>query len=904
MLRLTWLAFTIVLLDQAVKLLIQFSGLGKGASLVIGPISAELKQSPSLSEATLYANLANSTTLVMIAGLAASFFLLFRWRRQFHFVTGKTLTGLQLAAGSIASTVIDNVLRGGMESTLRLEFFETFTFNAGIADLALFIGLALLLYVLLQGKSKLQSHYPLLYPSLEVIDFSRVPRGVDNIHIDVLLSPEFRRKAGLLVHRLVNLVITHHRQGKGSLKLPKNFFGAIQGDFNALMSLALRKAKDSGEKQLPDLLFIAILKFLHDEVSNRIAATIKFTKENVNEHHKRGLGRRNDSTYVEWLFRHRDTLISTTNLTLLQGLTASTHATLAKTFRSFLGVENTFSLQAMQTPMLLAESPHNDHLQMEHYLILGQLQNDQNSFVRLDKVLGDIFADYLSLMREKADGESHRPPLHTDGYINSNIIDSLSQPSVLMHPFNITILLDTGWTLAKLRKANRVTNWKRYRLLKHHLGFQSKLQEHLHEFLYKEGYATWINAAYKARDILHRGHSDLSPAALTALLARSSRREELIQRMVDLFRTAVTPPAREHVIQAWEEIQRHSDRLLQQNLLRFISDFARYRRDLLLLLSYQRAASQLNLLASSKDIQTSRANFTLYEFQLSSEITRSETAILSHIIIKADLRGSTEVTQKLTELSLNPATHFDRNFFAPINEVIENYGAEKLFIEGDAIILALNEYAGDSQDTMIASRACGLAAKILQIVAKQNRELVVYGLPVLELGIGIAYCGHTPHYLFDGQNRITISPAINVADRLSACAHGVREWREGQHAPAEYVEVYQPSANARSKGEKAQKDMVFNINGILLEEAVTERLKQELTLHPVKNTLAAIQQSRLYSIVFPDLSGESHSLIIRKAPVREFDPEYPVDQCPLVEGRFFHEVIYRQELLDQLKKRH
>jgi class 3 adenylate cyclase len=472
-----------------------------------------------------------------------------------------------------------------------------------------------------------------------------------------------------------------------------------------------------------------------------------------------------------------------------------------------------------------------------------------------------------------------------------------------MNPFNITILLDTGWTLNKLNKINGVTSWKRYRLLRHHLGFQRKLQEHLHTFLQNEGYSSLINAAYKVRKILYKSNSDLSPAALTTLLARSSRREELDQRMSDLFRTAATPPARELVIQAWEDIQRHSDKLLWQNLLRFVCDFARYRRDLLLLLSYQRAASQLNLLTDSKDIQTSRANFTLYEFQLGSEITRSETAIISHIIIKADLRGSTEVTEKLTELSLNPATHFDRNFFAPINEVIESYGAEKLFIEGDAIILALNEYAGESQETMIASRACGLAAKILQIVAKQNRELVVYGLPELELGIGVAYCDHTPHYLFDGQHRITISPAINIADRLSACAHGVREWREGQQAPAEFVEVYQPSASMRAKGEKAQKDMVFNLNGILLEEAVVDRLKLELTLHPIKNTLQPIQQSRLYSITFPDMNGGSHTLVVRKAPVREFDPEYDVEQCPLIEGRFFHEVIYRQVLLDQLKKR-
>ncbi len=902
--KLTWLALVVVLLDQAIKLLIQMSGLDKSTSFMLGPVAAELKKSPLLSEETIYASLANSTTLVMLAGILAAYLLLLRWSKQIHFISAKALAGMQLAAGGLTSYAIDTVLRGGMHSTLRLEFVGGFTFNAGIADLAVFIGLFLLVYVLLRGRTKLQSKFPLLPPALETVNFSRIPRGVDNIHIDVLLSPEFRKKCSRLIHRLVPLVIQYHKNGKGHLKLPNNFFNPLQSDFNALLSLSLRKGKDSGEKQLPDLLYITVLKFVHYEVNNSVAATIKYTKENINEHHKRGIGRRNDSTYVEWLFRYRDTIIASTNLAMLQGMTVNNHAATVKAFRSFLGMANTFTLQAMQTPIVLAEAPHNEHLQMTHYLILGQQQNDTNSFVRLDKVLADVFADHLWLVREKGEAGTRRETaLHPDTHINSNVIDSLSQPSVLMHPYNTTILLDTGWTRDKLDKISKLSDWKKYRRLKQHLGFQKKLQEHLLASLDKEGYAPWINAAYAARRIINKSSTDLSPAALTSLLTRSGRREELTQRMQDLFRTTMTPPARELILHVWEELHHQSGKLLQRNLLRFIGDFARYRRDLLLLLGYQRAASQLSLLSADKDIQTSRANYTLYEFLLHSEVRNSEAPILSHIIIKADLRGSTEVTEKLTELSLNPATHFDRNFFTPINEVIESYGAEKVFIEGDAIILALNEYAGENQDSMIASRACGLAARILQIVAKQNRELTVYGLPMLELGIGVAFCDHAPRYLFDGQHRITISPAINRADRLSACTHGVRKWREQQHVPANFVEVYQPSAHARSQGEKAQKDMVFNLNGILLEPAVHDKLKQELTLNPVKNTLESIQDSRLYSINFPDLSGESHSLIVRKAPVREFDPEYQVGNTPIIADRYFYEVIYRPELLDQLRKK-
>jgi len=898
--RHSWIPLTVVLLDQGIKLLGQYSGLGDSASLTLGPVTVELIKGTLQAKETILLNLYNSTTMVMMAGLLGLFLLLRRWSQHLHFITAKTTVGLQLAAGALTSHAIDTVLRGAMQSTLRLEFFNTFTFNAGIADLALITGLVLLLYVLLQGKTKLHSRIPLLAPNLVAVNLARIPRGVDNIHIDILLSPEFRKRCNLLSHRLVPQVIQQLREGKSQPSLPKNFFATAQKEFNALFSLALRKAKESGEKLLPDLLYIAMLKFIHNEVNNLVATTIKHTKETLQDHHKRGIGARRNSNYVEWLFRHRDTIIARSNHILLQGLSGNNLSPLAKAFSSFLGLGQTFTLQAMQSPLTLAEAPNNEQLQMEQYVILGQQQNDPNSFVQLDKILADAFADYLPLVRSKHSHERRAGSLAEVKDVNSNIIDSLSQPSVLMHPYNITILLDTDWTHEKLKKAQ---GRKKRKKLRQHLGFQRKLQDKLVSELQGAGLVNWINAAQAAKALLRKGNADVAPAALTSLLARSGSKPELTQRMQELFRSSSNPLPRERIIEAWSHLQQQPEKRLRENLPRFISDFARYRRDLLLLLTYQRAATQLNLLSEDKDIQTSRANYTLYEFLLSSESTSNNAAILSHIIIKADLRGSTEVTEKLIELNLNPATHFDRNFFTPINEVIESYGAEKVFIEGDAIILAFNEYGGEGQDRMIASRACGLAARILQIVAKQNRELAVYGLPQLELGIGIAYCDHAPRYLFDSQHRITISPAINRADRLSACTYAVRRWREQQQVPANYVEVYQPSLRAAGQGEKVQKDMVFNLNGILLEPDAFEKLTSELTLRPVKNTLDGIQDSQLFAITFPDLSGESHSLVIRKAPVREYDPRNRVEESPAIEKRFFYEVIYRRELLDSLRKK-
>jgi hypothetical protein len=351
-------------------------------------------------------------------------------------------------------------------------------------------------------------------------------------------------------------------------------------------------------------------------------------------------------------------------------------------------------------------------------------------------------------------------------------------------------------------------------------------------------------------------------------------------------------------------MRQNKDHLLRQHLAAFVSDFSRYRRDLQLLYKFHSASNQITLLSDDKAILTSRANFTLYEFLFPEEKKGNEQlAIRSHIIIKADLRGSTEVTDRLNQLALNPATHFDRNFFSPINEVINHFGAEKVFIEGDAIILILNDYAGAAQDNLIASRACALAANILRIVAKQNKELLCYGLPELELGIGVAYSNESPRFLFDGDHKITISPAINRADRLSACTWSVRNWRKKLGAPATHVEVYQPSDLALGHGEKAQKELVYNLNGILIEPAVFDLLQKELSPKRIVNKLPHKQDSQLFVIKVPDMGGTSSSLLIRQAPVKVYDPKYRLEECPVVEGRYFYEVIHDKKILDSLRSK-
>jgi len=38
---------------------------------------------------------------------------------------------------------------------------------------------------------------------------------------------------------------------------------------------------------------------------------------------------------------------------------------------------------------------------------------------------------------------------------------------------------------------------------------------------------------------------------------------------------------------------------------------------------------------------------------------------------------------------MNPASYFSLNFYEPLTKILPRYGAEKVFIEGDAVILSI-----------------------------------------------------------------------------------------------------------------------------------------------------------------------------------------------------------------------
>jgi class 3 adenylate cyclase len=376
-------------------------------------------------------------------------------------------------------------------------------------------------------------------------------------------------------------------------------------------------------------------------------------------------------------------------------------------------------------------------------------------------------------------------------------------------------------------------------------------------------------------------------------------RRRLPQRL-DALRLALDPASVARVLEDTAGRLRRLTSTEQSRYYRaYLKDFLILRRDLKLAYKTYEAMDCINLVEDPGQLRLSRANKSLYEFPGSSEQRPlAEHRIRAHAVLKADVRGSTEITEGLCEKGLNPASHFGLSFFEPVNKLLSDYGGEKLFVEGDAVIIGFFEREAEPP-AMIVARACGLALEMLQVVSLQNLINRRHGLPRLELGLGISYSDREPNFLYDKGRRIMISDAMNRADRLSSCATALRTSgsRPG-HSAFRIGVVHDVGAGT---GSDHDDDVLrYNINGVALEKAAFFKLQKEISLRQVRLPEVEMEDSLFFAGYFRDLVEREHWLVLRYAPVREWNGRSVGRIAPDL-GHFF-ELIADEALSTRVRK--
>jgi hypothetical protein len=252
---------------------------------------------------------------------------------------------------------------------------------------------------------------------------------------------------------------------------------------------------------------------------------------------------------------------------------------------------------------------------------------------------------------------------------------------------------------------------------------------------------------------------------------------------------------------------------------------------------------------------------------------------------------------------MNPASYFSLNFYDPVNKLLEKYGAQKVFLEGDAIILAILEREGEPG--LAVSRMCVLAREIIEIVRGYNELMRRSGMPQLELGVGITLQESAPLYLMDGEHQIMISEALNESDRLSSCNKKARKVMEPQAGPF-HVYAFQ-AAELDEDGNPEDVILSFNLGGIRMNEAAFKNMQKEVTLEPLKVKLPpqlASSDKGEYKLLIATVPVDRD--IFRKIVVRE--SRIPrIDAADFsVKGwteRYYYEVCTDQAIYGALEKK-
>jgi len=751
-----------------------------------------------------------------------------------------------------------------------------------------------------------ESILSLLSPDHSItLSIDGLQRGINNYHIDVLLSRKFQSDAKKVISLLVQqIAVQEPKQWDNSRQFEK-----LRETYLDMMTRLIHRVKtDLTVDQIGFLQFAAIkhvIQFTNTQVDTDISRLSAKLSELRNTGSSEALGA---DEKLFWLKKNRDGIIYKVNKILFAQIAKVESKLLAPIRAQFLG-DNHHDVTDMLSNPLLA-SPDLNHLPMliDEFSIWSLSNDYEEGFAKFDQLTCSIINQHLSFTSvtpiKPLDPSSASTEMHDElnGFFKllhvmgptpdskSELTETLSwfeQPQVVQTFFRS----DTtkNW-LATIRKEQGLGAWWKHRKSAKTVKLTLKK---LLKALKKQGLLPQIVASASiSRSVSPQVIRHLGPKTIAQFLAGKITSEKLHDTLGSS--PAVSQEHIKSLDQLKVKLQEKINRFDIDDVASVLSVMSRYRNCLKQYRLAHRIFNRMSILVSDDHIKLSKSAGSLYRMPVGSEVEDTEAKICHHAILKADVRGSTTVTDELVNKDLNPASYFSMRFFNPINDILETYGANKVFIEGDAIILSFLEYEHAPEGWFAVARACGCAKDMLRITRASNRHSNQMALPLLELGVGICYSDAAPRFLYDGEQPIMISKAIGLADRLSGCSWKLRAALEKSLFN---IGVYRIADGDLSRGEKGQQEIRYNVNGITMDELAYSKLKTEVSLRT--KTLKINGEQYLFHVgQYPDANGRKKDIVIREGKVDLWENNSIV---PLAgESEPYYEVVVNQKVIPSI----
>ena len=711
---------------------------------------------------------------------------------------------------------------------------------------------------------------------------NRIMPGVDNFRYDVHLSPVFRESVSRIVFHLILKVA---KAGEDidvhfSWTKEKEEFERLCRD---IMLDAVKRAKmGDGEIQIDYLAQIAVCKFLIQEINNQFEQLLTRLNNQVWEYESTD----DDNLVLQTLslkervleIRHkRSLIISEASREIFQYLLKA-QKPLKERREANYGRNSLLNNDIFINPILHIDKQSDDYFMLENYVLLGNRLDDPDKYDTLLLLISELLGK-LNIVQDKekeAQDRASKPDEDEKDTEKKAEIEKLKIDGWIREVETVNLLMDYHSTRKEIEEKRNKLNQDQKEL--HVLEAMEKEQKGIFNFFYdkfkQKRLINRILASYEMKTIYLEYCPPLVPQQVLQYLTSSNAKKSVISHLKRLKIYYGKSVSMVNLKKTVIRIGRLKVQKRNEYFLKFLKGFFKYHRDLENYNLLKQAIDRVGLVTEEKTIALSKTNNTLYEFLLPHEqlFELDTKPVTSHVIMKADVRGATFITKQLRESGLNPASYFSLNFFNPISEIVSQYGALKVFIEGDAIILAILERKDDEAGKYCVSRACGLALNMLSVIKRYNAKSKKYKLPILELGVGICYQNAPPAYLLDGKKRIMISPAINSADRLSSCQKTLRRVIDKDNR-AFNIYVYQSDKDAQKSLSQDEIILRYNVNGIELNQAGFNKLSKEIDLKTINCLLPEIQKEPiiLHTGKFPLVTGTFQRLIIREEWVQELN---------------------------------
>ncbi len=680
------------------------------------------------------------------------------------------------------------------------------------------------------------------------IELQGLVPGVDNVRHDVYLSPTFCETARAHIARLIARYgnVEDLAADVSAVAVPapglrpqehRPRASGEAADFKRLLTdllvAALNRSKKEENASLDLLARLAVLKFLRSELVAQFSSTL----ERVRTRQKAYEGPRHLQNPKAVEIRERcaafqlakKPVIRKTGQELFQTLRDIEKEILARTRRALLGDSDQPAYHLLLNRLMFTEEGRDDYINAEHYVMLGNFDRDPDRFLAMQ----EIAHAFLTSLGWAPDTGRTGPEVDHILNVPENALELVGGGTP-----------DESTPQGKIQKA-LLAAWV--------------------EILERSAVMEHIIGAYEAVALLGQYSPPVNAQQLKNALINKAERQR-VEKLLDEGRI----PA-DNLLAAVRRVGYCRGPERAKLAGRFLLDFMRYHRDLRSLEALNAVLDSVSLISNEKLRELSAINHTLYEFLLAEELKPAEEKVTHHVVLKADIRDSTAMTRTLMERGQNPASYFSLNFYEPVNKLLAKYRARKVFIEGDAVILAMFGY--ESETSQVVGQACVLAREIISIVRGYNEQSQKAGLPILELGIGICYEASPPMYLMDSSAPIMISQALNESDRLSSCNRGARRFL-AEGASLFNVYAFKTVDDEDTGGDPDAFLMRYNLGGINLSEAAFQKLQREISLqaHEMQMpTLWGQEVVRLYSGLVP-LGGQMfHRIVVREGIIARIE---------------------------------